>query len=801
MKEKRKDLMKHKLFLLFVFIITGCLSSFASCPGDTARFTTTAGVCNNTTISFTNTSVGVVTYFWDFGDTTTMADTSILMSPAPYTYPGLGIYTATLIIDNGLGCKDTFEAVVNMAFVAPIYTSSAPQCVSDTVYFTDASVAGPGSTITDWRWDFGQTGDADTSLLQNPGYKYSAGNVAYNVKLVVTSSDGCKDSITQSVVLQSAVAVNAGTDITSCVNNATVTLAGSVTNAGGGVWSGTGGFSSLTSLTAVYTPTDSAKAHGKDTLVLTSFSSPYCPNKSDTVFINFNPAPTANVGSDVTVCKDVASIPVTAALTGATGGVWHTTSIDGSFTDDSLVTTFYHPGLNDTAAGTVTLYLETTGNGICAAVRDSLVVTFSPKPTVLIKSEDSVCSNSSVVLDVEVSTGSGTWSSTGSGTFLPSGTSLNGVYNPSAADILAGSVMLIFTSSNNGDCQPVKDSLTIAILQAPSADFTFVSACEDSPVQFTDNSASGSGVTGWNWVFGDLSIPNFTPSPSHTYSSCGNKIVALTVTAGNGCVDIETKTVQVYCLPTANYTATGVCLNNGTEFTNTSAVSGATIASTSWDFGDMATSTDANPSHSYASSGSYPVTLVAVSSQGCSDIFTQTLSIYTNPTVVFEIQDTTLDIGQATNLLDHSVGSVAWNWYVGGDNTTGISNSMNTTYSSLWSGVYSTCLEITDANGCTDTACQRIIVSTVPNAPSGFSPNGDGQNDVFYIYGGPFKKVELNVYNSWGEVIFTSTDLSVGWDGKYKGENQPVGVYVYTVVGVTEDDKEYKLSGDITLLR
>lgn len=799
MKEKRKDLMKHKLLLLFVFIIAGCLSSFASCPGDTARFTTTAGACNNTTISFTNTSVGgATTYFWDFGDTTTMADTATVMSPGAYTYPGLGIYTATLIIDRGMPCADTFKAVVNMAFVAPIYTSSAPQCVTDSVSFTDASVAGPGSTVTQWYWDFGQTGNSDTSIVQHPKHKYSAGNVAYNVKLIVTSSDGCKDSITQSIILQSAVIVNAGTDITSCVNNPTVTLAGSVTNAGGGVWTGTGGFSSLTSLTATYTPTDSAKAHGKDTLVLTSFSSPYCPNKSDTVFINFNPAPTANVGADITVCKDVASIPVTAALTGAAGGVWHTTSIDGSFTDDSVVTTFYHPGLNDTATGTVTLYLETTGNGICAAVRDSLVVTFSPTPTVLIKSGDSVCSNSSVVLDVEVSTGSGTWSSTGSGLFLPTNTSLNGVYTPSAADILAGTITLIFTSSNNGDCQPVIDSLPITILPAPAADYTVVSACEGSPVQYTDNSTSASGVTGWNWVFGDLSIPNFTPSPSHTYSSCGNKIVALTVTAGNGCVDIETKTVQVYCLPTANYTAIGVCLNNGTEFTNTSAVSGATIASTNWNFGDMATSTDANPSHSYASSGSYTVSLVVVSSQGCSDTFTQTLSIYTNPTVDFEIQDTTLDIGQPVNLIDHSVGATGWHWQVGNSNP---SFNSNMVYSSNWGGVYSACLEITDANGCKDTACKDIIVSTVPHAPSGFSPNGDGQNDVFYIYGGPFKKVQMNVFNNWGEVIFTSTDLSVGWDGKYKGEDQPVGVYVYTVVGVTEDDKEYKISGDITLLR
>ncbi|HLC83143.1 MAG TPA: gliding motility-associated C-terminal domain-containing protein, partial [Bacteroidia bacterium] len=86
--------------------------------------------------------------------------------------------------------------------------------------------------------------------------------------------------------------------------------------------------------------------------------------------------------------------------------------------------------------------------------------------------------------------------------------------------------------------------------------------------------------------------------------------------------------------------------------------------------------------------------------------------------------------------------------------------------------------------------------------------NGDGENDMFYVYGGPFKEIEFRIYNNWGELIFESTDATTcgnhtcaGWDGKRKGIDQALGVYVYTVIGITEDDKEHKISGDVTLLR
>lgn len=792
--------MKDKLLLLYIFIFLGPLISFATCPGDTASFTSTPGACKDTTISFVNTSIGATTYFWDFGDLTTLSDTSHLQNPPPYTYPALGSYTATLIVEKGTLCADTFTAVVNMSFIVANFTTNAPRCISDSVNFIDASMVGPGGTITNWVWNFGDPGSGinNTSTLQNPAHLYSAGNLTFSVKLVTTSSLLCKDSITIGVGIQNLPVANAGSDVISCKNNMTVNLIGS-TNQGGQIWSGSGAFSNSTSLTPLYTPTNAAKASGTDTVVFTTLSSPYCPNVSDTVVIFFNPGPTVNAGADISVCKDTSGVPVSAIITGATGGNWYTKGSGGTFANPASNSTIYFPSSSDTAAGSVILYRESTGNGICLPALDSLKITFTATPTVFIKTNDSSCSGNAILLDVTVSTGSGFWSSTGSGIFLPNNTTLNGLYYPSAADNFAGVFTLKFVSGNNAGCQPASDTLDVIIKPSPTADFTSVSACAHDDVVFTDASTPSGTIALWTWTFGDLSLPSLLPSPSHTYSSCGSKNVILTVTANNGCIDSNLQSVTVYCIPAANYTATGVCLKDGTAFTNTSLVTGSTISTTNWNFGDLTTSIQPNPSHLFPSSGSFPVTLIVQSTQGCIDTITQTVSLVSGPVALFTANDVTPDISQNIVFQDQSTAAVLWSWNFG-DSSTG-SGLQNPSHVYTAGGFYDVCLIATDQSGCTDTTCQQEIVSTNAAGPSGFSPNGDGQNDVFYVYGGPFKTLEFRIYNNWGELVFESNKQSIGWDGKYKGIDQAVGVYVYSVVGITEDNTKYTLSGDVTLLR
>lgn len=65
--------------------------------------------------------------------------------------------------------------------------------------------------------------------------------------------------------------------------------------------------------------------------------------------------------------------------------------------------------------------------------------------------------------------------------------------------------------------------------------------------------------------------------------------------------------------------------------------------------------------------------------------------------------------------------------------------------------------------------------------PSAFSPgNGDGLNDRLYLYGNGIKKMSLIVFNRWGEKVFESDHVTMGWDGIYKNEPQPSGVYSFS---------------------
>jgi gliding motility-associated-like protein len=100
-----------------------------------------------------------------------------------------------------------------------------------------------------------------------------------------------------------------------------------------------------------------------------------------------------------------------------------------------------------------------------------------------------------------------------------------------------------------------------------------------------------------------------------------------------------------------------------------------------------------------------------------------------------------------------------------------------------------------------DTTSKDITVALPPVVPSGFTPNGDNENDVFLIRGGPFKDVDFRVYNHWGELIFQSFDAAVGWDGTFNNEPAPLGVYTWTFTVTMTNNAIIKQSGDVTLIR
>ena len=86
--------------------------------------------------------------------------------------------------------------------------------------------------------------------------------------------------------------------------------------------------------------------------------------------------------------------------------------------------------------------------------------------------------------------------------------------------------------------------------------------------------------------------------------------------------------------------------------------------------------------------------------------------------------------------------------------------------------------------------------------PTGFTPNGDGKNDKFTPFPVGIKSYKyFRVFNRWGQLIFSTTKLHDGWDGKLGGREQPSGAYVWMIEGVTKDDRVITKKGTVTLIR
>jgi gliding motility-associated-like protein len=105
---------------------------------------------------------------------------------------------------------------------------------------------------------------------------------------------------------------------------------------------------------------------------------------------------------------------------------------------------------------------------------------------------------------------------------------------------------------------------------------------------------------------------------------------------------------------------------------------------------------------------------------------------------------------------------------------------------------------------CPEYYSQRLIGKALADGifvPNTFTPNGNGQNDVFRVYSNVMKSVRWMVFNQWGEKVFETTEIQGTWDGNYKGKPQPVGVYVYVVAANLVDGTKVTQKGSFNLVR
>jgi gliding motility-associated-like protein len=84
--------------------------------------------------------------------------------------------------------------------------------------------------------------------------------------------------------------------------------------------------------------------------------------------------------------------------------------------------------------------------------------------------------------------------------------------------------------------------------------------------------------------------------------------------------------------------------------------------------------------------------------------------------------------------------------------------------------------------------------------PNSFTPNGDGLNDTFGVYGEAIQGFRIQVFNRWGQMIFESTDVNLRWNGIYDGQQVPQGSYVYRVVASGITGKTTTRDGTVSVI-
>lgn len=326
----------------------------------------------------------------------------------------------------------------------------------------------------------------------------------------------------------------------------------------------------------------------------------------------------------------------------------------------------------------------------------------------------------------------------------------SGVQNPVHIYTTAGTFTVNLTITNQNGCT---DSIkkVVQVLPPPKANFVTNDVCVNSVASFTDISqvTAPQVITNWTWTFKDDNSTTTTQNSTHPYSTPGTYTINLVVKTDQGCSHDTSRTIKIWPLPIANFTAKEVCIGDTTVFTDKSLKTDPAdpVVNWVWNFGDnSALSSDTNPGHVYLASGTYHVQLIVGTSKGCVKDITIDVTVHPSPKANFSANP--ICKGTPITFQDLSTPSAiinSWHWDFG-DIINNISNQKNPTHIYDSSMVFYPKLTITSQYGCNDSIIVPINIPPLPevgfdaNKYEGCAPLCVNFIDLSYSGSDPIKK-------------------------------------------------------------
>lgn len=736
-------------------------------------------ICEGETATLNAT--GADEYTWQPGGGTGATITVNPTSTTTYTVTGKS-NTATCPGD------DKSEAVVTVRLKPVVEVADITICVGDTAKLK-GSVTQGGSTGS---WIGGAGKYIPNRSILNAYYLPTSAEIsAGSVQLTLESEDPAGPCSAQSktmlLTIVPPVTADAGKDDTICEGNVATLVAKFGGAATGGVWSGgTGTYSpNANSTEAVYTPSPADIASGKITLTFsaTNATNATCPGGKDEKIITINKKPVVDAGPLQNICFGSYATLAGTLSGGAVTGTW--SGGNGVFQpNNKSLTPKYIPSSAEMNSGKIILTLTTNASGKCPAASDTAIIIINPVAVIDAGPDQVTCIGSPVSLAGVVSGGaiSGTWSG-GTGTYAPNNTTANAVYTPSLSEQKAGKVVLKFTSNDPpGPCPEVKDSMIISIEQLPVAVAgESRTICAGDVIKLTGKilGAATSGTwSGGNGIFSKSNTDlTGTYKPTAQEIAAGKITLILTTNQVGLCPqDVDSITHFIYPNPVVQFAVDTpkACPPHCVDFFDSTTIAGTNIVKWVWNFG-IDSSKIKNPvGICFEKPGSYDVSLKATTDKGCTTTLKKPLYIetYPKPHADFYANPFSVSLYDPTiRFYDQSSADViSWTWNMGDGKIISPKNQNPVhKYEVGISGKYIVKLFVVNDHRCVDSTYRTVEVLPeftfyIPNA---FTPTrDDGINDTFFGKGVGIIDYHIWIFDRWGNMVFNTTNISMGWDGR-----------------------------------